>query len=160
METSHCLARGYVASILSSGVSDWSEALADAQDGLIERGVETLLRRNLRAAFAAVPHEWRIESEKEAKRYFLLFLKLCGADVSGERQSARGRADAVLKDRTGVYVFEFKYGGSAREALEQARSRDYAGPWLDGAPPVFLVGVNYDPGARALDEPLVERVGC
>ena len=136
---------------------DWTEMLVQARSALVEQGVETLLRKNLKAAFAAVPHEWKIENEKEAKRYFLLFLKLCGADISGERQSAMGRADAILKDRSGVYVFEFKYGKTPREAVEQARSKEYAGPWLDGAPPVFLVGVNYDPAKRGIDDPLVVR---
>ena len=156
-EVANSLAEGYVSSILSAGMPDWTEALANAQDDLIEQGVDTLLRKNLKAAFAAVPHEWKIEDEKEAKRYFLLFLKLCGADISGERQSAMGRADAILKDRSGVYVFEFKYGKTSREAVEQARTKEYAGPWLDGAPPVFLVGVNYDPAKRGIDDPLVER---
>ena len=103
-----------------------------------------------------MPHEWKIEDEKEAKRYFLLFMKLIGADISGERQSARGRADAILKDKSGVYVFEFKYGKSAQEALEQAQTKEYAGPWLDGDPPVFYVGVNYDPAKRGIDDPLTE----
>ena len=58
---------------------------------------------------------------------------------------------------TGVHVFEFKYGKTPREALEQARTKDYAGPWLDGKPPVFLVGVNYDPKKRGIDDPLVEK---
>ena len=91
------------------------------------------------------------------KPSFLLSLSLLGADISGERQCARGRADAVLKDKSGVYVFEFKYGKTAREALEQAQTKDYAGPWLDGNPPVFYVGVNYDPERRGIDDPLVER---
>ena len=82
-EIANSLTEGYVSSLLSSGISDWTEDLADAQDDLIEKGVETLLRKNLKAAFAAVPHEWKIESEKEAKRYFLLFMKLIGADISG-----------------------------------------------------------------------------
>ena len=120
------------------------------------RGVETLLKKNLKAAFSAVPHEWKIECEKEAKRYFLLFMKLIGSEISGERQSACGRADAILKDKSGVYVFEFKYGKTAEEALRQAREKDYAGPWLDGEPPVFYVGVNYDPAKRGIDDPLVE----
>ncbi|MBO7684630.1 MAG: AAA family ATPase, partial [Kiritimatiellae bacterium] len=93
---------------------------------------------------------------KLTKRYFLLFMKLIGADISGERQSARGRADAVLQDASGIYVFEFKYGKTAREALEQARTKEYAGPWMDAAAPVFYVGVNYDPERRGIDDPLVE----
>ena len=155
-EVASSLTKGYVSSLLRNGMVDWGDELADAQDDLIEKGVETLLRKNLKAAFAAVPHEWKIESEKEAKRYFLLFMKLIGADISGERQSARGRADAILKDKSGVYVFEFKYGKTPREALDQARGKDYAGPWLDGDPPVFYVGVNYDPSKRGIDDPLTE----
>ncbi len=156
-ELSTSLAEGYVSTLLRNSLSDWNEELADAQDDLIGKGVESLLRKNLRAVFAAVPHEWKIEDEREAKRYFLLFMKLIGADISGERQSARGRADAILKDKSGVYVFEFKYGKTAREAVEQARTKDYAGPWLDGEPPVFLVGVNYDPAKRGIDDPRVEK---
>ena len=75
---------------------------------------------------------------------------------SGERQSARGRADAVLQDKTGTYVFEFKYGKTPREAMEQARTKEYGNPWLDSTLPVFYVGVNYDPAKRAIDDPLVE----
>ena len=156
-EIAKSLAEGYVSTLLAAGMADWTEQLADARDGMKERGVESLLRRNLRAVFASVPHEWRIGDEKEAKRYFLLFMKLIGADISGERQSAKGRADAILKDKSGVYVFEFKYGKTAREAVEQARTREYAGPWLDGEPPVFYVGVNYDPAKRGIDDPLVEK---
>ena len=156
-ELSTSLAEGYVSTLLRNSLSDWNEELADAQDDLIEKGVESLLRKNLRAVFASVPYEWKIEDEREAKRYFLLFMKLVGADISGERQSARGRADAILKDKSGVYVFEFKYGKTAREAVEQARTKDYAGPWLDSDPPVFLVGVNYDPAKRGIDDPLVEK---
>ncbi|MBO7687310.1 MAG: PD-(D/E)XK nuclease domain-containing protein, partial [Kiritimatiellae bacterium] len=155
-EVSISLARGYISTLLRNGMSDWNEKLADAQDDLIEKGVETLLGKNLKAAFAAVPHEWHIADEKEAKRYFLLFMKLIGADISGERQSARGRADAVLVDKGGVYVFEFKYGKTAEEALEQARTKEYGNPWLDSSLPVFHVGVNYDPAKRGIDDPLVE----
>ena len=155
-EISTSLTEGYVSMLLRSGMSDWNGDLADAQDDLIEKGVETLLRKNLKAAFAAVPHEWKIENEREAKRYFLLFMKLIGADISGERQSARGRADAVLSDGSGIYVFEFKYGRTAQEALEQARTKEYGNPWLDTSLPVFHVGVNYDPEKRGIDDPLVE----
>jgi hypothetical protein len=155
-EISTSLSEGYVSTLLRNGMSDWNEELADAQDDLIEKGVETLLRKNLKAAFAAVPHEWHIANEKEAKRYFLLFMKLIGADISGERQSARGRADAVLQDKTGTYVFEFKYGKTAQEALEQAKTKEYGNPWLDSSLPVFYVGVNYDPSTRGIDDPLVE----
>ena len=158
-EIANSLAEGYVSSLLGAGLTDWTEQLVESRAGLRTKGVESLLKKNLKAAFAAVPHEWHIENEKEAKRYFLLFMKLIGADISGERQSARGRADAVLQDNTGTYVFEFKYAKTAQEALEQARTKEYGNPWLDSSLPVFYVGVNYDPEKRGIDDPLVEAQG-
>ncbi len=155
-EISRSLHDGFMRSVLGRDMEKWGERQILTRRELRAKGVESLLRKNLKASFAAVPHEWKIEDEKDAKRYFLLFMKLIGADISGERQSARGRADAILKDKSGVYVFEFKYGKTSREALDQARGKDYAGPWLDGNPPVFYVGVNYDPVLRAIDDPLVE----
>ncbi len=155
-EIANSLSEGYVSSLLDAGLSDWTEQLVEARAGLRAKGVQTLLRKNLKSAFAAVPHEWKIGTEREAKRYFLLFMKLIGADISGERQSARGRADAILKDKSGVYVFEFKYGKTAQKALAQARKKEYSGPWLDGDPPVFYVGVNYNPKKRGIDAPVVE----
>ena len=156
-EVRDSLTKGYVGRILGGAFASWNDRAQRARLELRAKGVETLVRKNLKAAFAAVPHEWKIENENEAKRYFLLFLRMLGADVSGEIQSANGRADAILKDKSGVYVFEFKYGKTAREAIDQARTKDYAGPWLDGDPPVFCVGVNYDPARRGIDDPLVEK---
>ena len=155
-EISKSLHDGFMQSVLGRSMENWKERQILMRRELRTKGVETLLNKNLKAAFATVPHEWKIEDEKEAKRYFLLFMKLIGADISGERQSARGRADAVLKDKSGVYVFEFKYGKTAREALEQARTKEYASPWLDADLPVFYVGVNYKPQQRGIDDPLVE----
>ena len=155
-EISKSLHDGFMQSVLGRSMENWKERQILMRRELRAKGVETLLDKNLKAVFAAVPHEWKIEDEKEAKQYFLLFMKLIGADISGERQSARGRADAVLADKSGIYVFEFKYGKTAREALAQARTKEYANPWLDTSLPVFYVGVNYDPEKRAIDDPLVE----
>ena len=155
-EISKSLHDGFMQCVLGRSMENWKERQILMRRELRTKGVDTLLRKNLKAAFAAVPHEWKIEDEKEAKRYFLLFMKLIGADISGERQSARGRADAVLADKSGIYVFEFKYGKTADEALAQARGKEYGNPWLDADLPVFYVGVNYDPERRGIDDPLVE----
>lgn len=40
MEISNSLAEGYVSSILDIGMSDWTEQLADAREGLLRRGID------------------------------------------------------------------------------------------------------------------------
>lgn len=42
-----------------------------------------------------------------------------------------------------VYVFEFKYNSSVKEALDQIRERDYAGHYVMDSRKVFLIGANF-----------------
>lgn len=117
-----------------------------------------VIGRTLHAAFALIPHEWKIADEAEAKRMFLFYCKFLGADITGEVQSCRGRADAVLKLDQAIYVFEFKYAQSTCLAADQALARSYADPYLDDVRAVFRVGVNFDPVKRNIDAPIVEKV--
>ena len=99
----------------------------------------------LGSVFAMVPHEWKLKNEAEAKRYFLLFMKMAGADITPELESSKGRADAVVETEKAVYVFEFKYGKTARAALKQINEKGYAKPYAAGRRRVVAIGVNYDP---------------
>ena len=92
-----------------------------------------------------VPHEWKLKNEAEAKRYFLLFMKMAGADIMPELESSKGRADAVIETEKAVYVFEFKYGKSAKSALKQIVAKGYEKPYAADKRRVMAIGVNYDP---------------
>ena len=78
---------------------------------------------------------------------------LVDSDPQGNASSGFG----IQKSELQATIYDVLLGGkTAAEALQQAREKDYAGPWLDGEPPVFYVGVNYDPAKRGIDDPLVE----
>ena len=146
---------GYVAYCLGRRAAPFRKTAKATARAILAKGIASV-GAALRAAFAMIPYEWICRDEAEAKRYFLLFCRFMQADISGERQSARGRADAVLKTPQAVYVFEFKHGKSAAEAVRQARTKDYGGPDAASGRPVYYVGVNYNPETRTIDEPLVE----
>ncbi len=57
--------------------------------------------------------------------------ELPGQFVETEVRSARGRADAVVKTKDTVYVFEFKLNGTAEEALRQITEKGYLIPYLE-----------------------------
>ena len=154
-EIADSISHGYIAYCLRDRGDEFAIKAQRTGKEIAEKGI-SYVGAALRAAFAMIPYEWICKDEAEAKRYFLLFCKFMKADISGERQSVRGRADAVLKTPQAVYVFEFKHGRSAAEAVAQARTKDYGGPDAAGDRPVYLVGVNYNPETRTIDEPLVE----
>lgn len=58
-------------------------------------------------------------------------------------RSARGRADAVVKTNSHIFVFEFKLEGTAEVALKQIDDKGYLIPYtLDGRS-LVKIGVNF-----------------
>jgi hypothetical protein len=91
--------------------------------------------------FAGIPYDIQIKRERYYQTVFYLIFKLLGLQTGAEVRTSRGRIDAVVEVKEGVYIFEFKMGGDAASALKQARERGYAEPYRQQKKPVTLVGV-------------------
>jgi len=151
---------GFLDEVLKDRSDDFSSIVYDVRT-ILETAefVDAQLGKALTAVFAMVPHEWKMKSEAEAKRYFLLFMRMAGATINAEVESANGRADAILETEKSIYIFEFKYGKSARAALRQIDAKGYAKPYSTDKRKVVCVGVNYDPKtASVVCEPVNEPV--
>lgn len=85
-----------------------------------------------------------------------MIFTLLGQFVETEVRSARGRADAVVKTKDTVYVFEFKLNGTAEEALRQITEKGYLISYrLDGKR-LVKVGVSFSKETRNVERYLVE----
>ena len=116
------------------------------------------LTRRFTASTQRSRTEWKIRSEADVKRHFLLFMEMLGAKVSAEEGSAFGYADAIIETRKFVWVFEFKFNGSAAAAIRQIREKGYADAYRGDRRPVTLVGVNFRTAKRNIDEPLFAKL--
>ena len=114
------------------------------------------MKKLLVAAYSKLPADWKFRDEREAKRYFIAFMVFARAEVVGEEQHSLGRPDAVLRTEKGIYIFEFKYGKSAEDALDQCRQRRYADAFAAEDRAVTYVGVNYDPATATINAVKVE----
>ena len=66
-----------------------------------------------------MPYELSENTERHYQAIFYVVFTLMGQFVETEVRSARGRADAVVKTKDFIFVFEFKLNGTAEEALKQ-----------------------------------------
>ena len=132
LEVRDALKRGYLSQVM--GLREGSfNPLVDRARRLIASGdIRDVAETMLFSLYAAVPPDWRIKDEAEAKRYFLLFCAMLGANPAPEFPSVRGYADAVIETPANVFVFEFKYRKSAKAAIRQIRERGYADKWIGG----------------------------
>lgn len=112
--------------------------------------VDAFMER-LRAFFANIPYELNDKTERHYQTVFYLVFKLIGQFVEAEVRSARGRADAVVKTRDYIYVFEFKLDGTVEEALRQIDDKGYLIPYQSDGRQVVKVGANFSAPERNIE---------
>ena len=134
--------------------ADEFDALVDTAKRQVAAGdVRDLLYNSLFGLYAKLPPTWRVRDEAEAKRYFLLFMRMIGANPQPEVASLLGYADAIVETKKFVWVFEFKFNKSANAAIRQIREKGYADQYKGDKRPVTLVGINFRTAKRNIDEP-------
>lgn len=109
----------------------------------------------LRAFFASIPYELNDQTERHYQVIFYLVFQLMGQFTHAEVHSAKGRADAVVKTKDYIHVFEFKLDGTAEEALAQIDNRGYLIPYTADEQQLIKVGADFSKKDRNIDHWLV-----
>jgi len=117
----------------------------------LEAGQTEAFMQRLKVFFAKIPYELNNDNEKHYQAIFYVVFTLMGQYIDAEVRSADGRADAVVKTKDCIYVFEFKLNGTAEEALRQIDEKDYLLSYtLDGRK-LVKVGAEFCKGKRNLN---------
>ena len=109
----------------------------------------------LTAFFALIPYDLNpAKDEKYFQTIFYVMLVLLGHYIEVEVRSARGRADAVVKTKSTIYVFEFKLdkNGAAEDALKQIDEKGYLIPYTADGRKLVKAGVVFDTDKRTIGE--------
>lgn len=113
----------------------------------------------LKAFFAGIPYELNDQTERHYQVIFYLVFRLMGQFIDTEVRSAKGRADAVVKTKDRIYLFEFKLNGSAEEALRQMGEKGYLEPYAMDLREKVKVGVDFSKEQRNINDFIVEKEG-
>ena len=149
---------GWFNGFLKVPADDFDAFVNTAKRQIAAGDIKGLLYDSLFGLYARLPPTWRVKDEAEAKRYFLLFMRMIGANPLPEVASLRGYADAIIETKKFVWVFEFKFNKSAKAAIRQIREKGYAAQYRGDKRPVTLVGINFRTAKRNIDEPVMGRL--
>lgn len=121
----------------------------------LRAGKTAVFLGQLKAFFSGIPYDlyfWKKENYYQA--LFYIVFTLLGQFAETEVRSAAGRADAVVKVKDTVYVFEFKVdtAGTAEDALRQIDAKGYLVPYRGEGRKLVKAGVVFDTAARTLGE--------
>ena len=115
-------------------------------DGFMER---------LQGFLADCPYEMARDVELHYQNVLFIVFRLAGLYTQVEYHTSRGRIDMVVQTADYVYVMEFKLDGSAEQALQQIKEKQYDLPFAADSRKVFRIGVNFSSETRNIDRWIV-----
>ena len=110
----------------------------------------------LKVFFAKTPYDLIKDTENHYQTVVFIICKLLGYYSEAEYKIVNGRIDMVIKTKDYIYVFEFKFDKSAKEALEQIDSKDYPLAFQQDERKLYKVGVNFSSQTKNIDEYIIQ----
>lgn len=109
----------------------------------------------LRSLFADTPYELIKNLENHYQNQVWLLHKLLGMYVMAEYHTSYGRIDMVLQTPKFCYIIEFKFDGSAQDAMDQIAHKEYTLPFALSGQQIIRIGMNISKETRNIEEHLI-----
>ena len=135
-------------------VDSWTrDAAFQLEDGKLDD-----FRTGLTSFLASIPYTMRRkENERERERYFhytfYLIMRLISVyTVYTEKVQSHGRVDCIVETPDYVYIFEFKLGGTAEEALSQIGEKGYAREYESDSRKLYKIGAVFSSETGTIED--------
>ena len=134
-----------------NSVFDVKSFTQDVRSGKAEQFLE-----RLKSLFASAPYDsLKGDKENHFQNMMWTVFKMMGFYSQTEYKTSDGRIDLMVETPQYRYIMEFKLNGTAEEALEQIKSKDYPLQFRMDDKKTFLIGVNFSKETRTIDRYLV-----
>ncbi|MCD8386094.1 MAG: PD-(D/E)XK nuclease domain-containing protein [Bacteroidales bacterium] len=121
----------------------------------VRRGEIDAFLKRLQSLLASCDYDLILDCEKHYQNVLYIVFALMGMRVGVEQHTSNGRIDMVVKTDKYVYIMEFKYHGTAQDAIDQIDQNGNAIPYQTDPRAVYKVGVAFSPITHTLAEPWI-----
>lgn len=113
--------------------------------------------QRLKSFFAGTPYDLIKDLENHYQNVIFIIFRLVGFYTHAEYHTSNGRIDLLVESNDYRYVMEFKFEGTAEEALQQIKSKEYTLPFAVDDKKTFLLGLNFSKETRNIERYIVEE---
>ena len=123
----------------------------------VRKGNPEQFCKRLRSLLASAPYDSRMDSENNYQNIVWVVFKMLGFYSHTEYKTSDGRIDLLIETPLYRYVMEFKLDGTAEEALQQIKDKEYLLPFTLDEKTTYMVGINFDKESRTIEKYLIEK---
>ena len=133
-------------------VFDIRSFTSDVREGKAEQFLS-----RLKSLFASAPYD-SVKGDRENHFQNLMWVvfKMMGFYSHTEYHTSNGRIDLLLETPQYRYIMEFKLDGTAEEALQQIKDKDYPLQFQQDDRQTYIIGVNFSKETRTIDRWVME----
>ena len=118
----------------------------------LKNGDAEVFMSYMKSLLAGYPYDLIKDTENHYQNVVYLTLKLMSVYlVDAEFRTSDGRIDLLVRTDKYIYVMEFKYDGSAQEAMDQIESKEYPLSFAMDSRTIIKVGVNFSGETRNIE---------
>ena len=111
----------------------------------------------LKSLFASAPYDSvKGDRENHFQNMMWVVFKMMGFYSHTEYHTSNGRIDLLLETPQYRYIMEFKLDGTAEEALQQIKDKDYPLQFRQDDRQTYIIGVNFSKETRTIDRWVME----
>ena len=133
-------------------VFDIRSFTSDVREGKAEQFLS-----RLKSLFASAPYD-SVKGDKENHFQNMMWVvfKMMGFYSQTEYHTSDGRIDLLVETPQYRYIMEFKLDGTAEEALQQIKDKNYPLQFQQDDRQTYIIGVNFSKETRTIDRWVIE----
>jgi hypothetical protein len=152
-----------------ANIGAWNDSVVNRHrirlDRVLKSGDLQQLEGFFQGVFASIPYDWYKKHDMHRYEGFYAsivysYLVSLGYDLIAEDITNHGKIDLTLRLAAKIIIFEFKLAryGSAQEAIEQIKAKQYPQKYQAEGKPIYLVGISFDEIDKNVAELVVEQI--
>ena len=123
----------------------------------VEQGNPEQFCMRLKSLLASAPYDMDLDNEGNYRNVIWVIFKMMGFYSQCEYKTSDGRIDLLIETPDYRYVIEFKLDGTAEQALQQIKDKQYLLPFTLDSKKTYMVGINFAKEQRTIEKYLIEQ---
>lgn len=123
----------------------------------VRGGMPEQFCKRLQSLLASAPYDTQMTWEGNYRNVVWVVFTMMGFYSQAEYKTSDGRIDLLIETADYRYVMEFKLDGSAEQALQQIKDKNYLLPFTLDSKKTYMIGMNFSNDTRTIEKYIIEE---